>query len=150
MPTDQNTPEQNEGTQQPTQEATVSMSAYQKLQQKLQKANDQLRQNDAKLREGETLEQAYAREQQRASELEKELQLERVRGKVPQEFQPLVDSFMTKYGFVPDEEDLALLKPARSGETQNESSGLRNAPAGRANKPNYEDDDYLRSVKLTG
>lgn len=135
-------------------EQTISMSAYKKLQRDLQKSQDTVKSFEAKQREGESVEQALERERQRADGLERELQVASVKASAPAELHDIIDSFVSKHGFVPDAEDMELLaskvtrsEPSNQETTTTQSSGVRNSPASR--KPvDRTTDAYLQSVTL--
>ena len=147
---------QPEGTsQEGTPEPTVRMSDYKTLQRELQKEKDKNKELEAKTREGESVEQALEREREERKALERDLKVSRVKGEAPRELHGLIDNFVTKYGVVPDEDDLELLKkaaPVRTEETPNttttESSGIRNASAGKPKGGELSDDD-LKRIKLS-
>ena len=149
---EQTTPSQTEGQQgqpAPTQEEkTVSMSSYQTLQRDLQKTKDALKLRELKDREGESVEQALIYEREEKASLERELKIERVKRQTPADKHAVIDRFVEKHGFVPDAEDLELLTVNGTPQEEPQSSGVRNSPASRGSKPNFDDDDYLRSVKL--
>lgn len=155
---EQNVSSQSEGKQpegQPTREETVPMSSYKKLQRDLQKTQDAIKALEAKSREGESVEAALERERKERAELERELKVERVKRTAPAELHDVIDNFVNKHGFVPDDEDLALLatkvKPAENAQaasTQQQSSGVRNSPAGSSGKPDFGDVEYLKGIKV--
>lgn len=155
---EQNVGSRSEGQQpegQPTREETVPMSSYKKLQRDLQERTDKVKAFEAKAREGEPVEAALAREREEKETLQKELKVERIKRAAPADTHDAIDNFVSKYGIVPDDDDLKMFsKPvtvaeqAQQAPTQQESSGVRNSPAGAAGKPNYDDPEYLRSIQV--
>lgn len=136
------------------QEQTISMSAYKTLQKQLQRQGDTIKVLEEKSREGESVEQALTRERDRNKELERDLKVLNVKATAPAELHDVIDSFVNKHGFVPDEEDLALLSSkVTKAETQTTeatpsgSSGVRNSPAGKKTQ-DFTSDEYLQSIQL--
>lgn len=153
--------EQNEGARSEeqqenlsTREETIPISSYKKLQRDLQKLQDSHKELVAKARQGEPVEAALAREREEKAALERELKVERIKRTAPSELHDVIDNFVNKHGLVPDDEDLELLsaKVKRTdnaeASTSNQSSGVRNSPAGKNSGPNWDDDEYLKSVRV--
>jgi predicted nuclease with TOPRIM domain len=120
-----------------TQEKTVRMSDYQELQRQNQKLHDENKAFKEKQREGESVEDALKREREENARLNRDLGLERAKRTAPETLHGLIDRFVEKHGFVPDAEDIELLKsnlkpaeaPPGDGKQEGdggESSGMRN------------------------